>query len=82
MSMLYLRDADDMFLIWKRNYDYLTNILHNINKQHPNIKSDFVISKETVSSLDTKIEIFKPLFTTKKLITKAIYTEGLNIHFV
>lgn len=54
MSMLYLRDADDMFLIWKRNYDYLTSILHNINKQHPNIKSDFVISKETVSSLDTR----------------------------
>lgn len=54
MSILYLRDADDMFLIWKRNYDYLTNILHNINKQHPNIKSDFVISKETVSSLDTR----------------------------
>lgn len=48
MSMLYLRYADDMFMIWKGNYDYLTNILHNVNKQHPNIKSDFGISKETV----------------------------------
>lgn len=55
MSMLYLRYADDMFMIWKGNYDYLTNILHNVNKQHPNIKSDFGISKETVSFLDTKV---------------------------
>ena len=35
-------------MIWKGNYDELTNFVHNINKQHPTIKFDFLISKETV----------------------------------
>ena len=44
--MLYLRYIDHMFIIWKGYYD------DHINRQHPTIKFDFVISKETVSFLD------------------------------
>ena len=53
--MPYLRYIDNVFMIGKGNYDDLTNLLLNINKQHPTIKFDFVISKETVSFLDTKV---------------------------
>ena len=42
-------------MICRVNYDDLTNVLHNVNKQHPTIKFDFVISKETVSFLKTNV---------------------------
>ena len=45
-------------MIWKSNYGDLTN-LGDINKQHLTAKFDFVISKETVSFLDTKVFIQK-----------------------
>ena len=45
-------------MIWKGNYDDLKN-LHNISRQHPTINLDFVISKELVSFLDTKVFIYK-----------------------
>ena len=45
-------------MIWKSNYGDLTN-LGDINKQHLTDKFDFVISKETVSFLDTKVFIQK-----------------------
>ena len=35
----------------------LTNVLHIINKQHATIKFSFVVSKETVLFLDTKVYI-------------------------
>ena len=53
--MPYLRYIDNVFMIGKGNYDDLTNLLLNISKQHPTIKFDFVISKETISFLDTKV---------------------------
>ena len=59
MSMLYLRYIYDIFMIWKGYYDDLTNVLHKINKHIPTIKSDFVISKETISFLDTKAFKYK-----------------------
>ena len=48
MLMLHNQYIDNIFMIWKGNYDELTNFVHNINKQHSTIKFDFVISKETV----------------------------------
>ena len=56
MSMIYLRYTDDMFMTWKGNYDYLINVLHKINKQHPTIKSNFGISKEMVKDKDRNIQ--------------------------
>ena len=46
-------------MVWTGNYDNLTNFLHNINKQHPTTEFDFLISKETISCLDTKVYIDK-----------------------
>ena len=57
--MPYLRYIDNIFMIGKGNYDDLTNLLLNINKQHPTIKFDLVISKETISFLDTKVSMDK-----------------------
>ena len=47
MSMLYLLYIDDISMIWKGIYEYLTNLC-NFNKQQPTIKFDFVISIKTV----------------------------------
>ena len=44
MSVLYLRYINNIFMTRKGNYDDLINFLHNINKQHPTLKFDFVIS--------------------------------------
>ena len=52
----------------KSNYDDLKNLLHNINKQHPTIKSDFLILKETISFLDTK-----PFIAENQIIQTNIY---------
>ena len=57
MSVLYLRYIDDVFMICRGYDDDLTKFLQNINKQYPAIKFDFVISKETVSFLNTKVYI-------------------------
>ena len=57
MPMLFLRYIDDIFIKWKGNYHDLANFLHGINKQDPTFKSDFAISKETVSFLETKVHI-------------------------
>ena len=60
-------------MIWKGNYDDLTNFLHNINKQHPNVKSDLVISRETVSFLDAKVYIEKD-----RNIQTTVYYKGTD----
>ena len=46
-------------LRYRKVIGYLTSFLDNINKQHPTIKFDFAISKETVSFLDTMVYIDK-----------------------
>lgn len=46
-----------IYLVWKGDYDGLTTFLDNINKKHPTIKSDFLISKEAVSFMDAKVYI-------------------------
>ena len=46
-------------MIWNGNYDDLKNFLHSIKTKHATVKFDFVISKETVSFLDTKVYIHK-----------------------
>ena len=45
-------------MIWKGNYDDLTNFLHNINTTAI-IKFDFVILKEMLSFYDAKVYIDK-----------------------
>ena len=61
ISILHFQYIDNIFNIWKGNYDYLATFLHNINKQHLTIKFDFLISGETVPFLDTKVYIDKEL---------------------
>ena len=38
MPILYLWYTDNIFIIWKGNYDDLTNFLDNITKQHRTMK--------------------------------------------
>ena len=45
-------------MIWKGNYDDLTNFLHSINTTAI-IKFDFVILKEMLSFYDAKVYIDK-----------------------
>ena len=81
MPILYLWYTDNIFIIWKGNYDDLTNFLDNITKQHRTMKLGV---KKTVSFLDTKVYVDKDrfsLFFTMKLIAKVIYTASLSIHF-
>ena len=38
--MPYLQHMDNIVMIWRGNYDDLTNFLHITNKQHPIIKGN------------------------------------------
>ena len=49
-SVIYLLYVDDIFMIWIKSENELTQFMNDINQKHQSIKSDFKFPKKIQSS--------------------------------
>ena len=55
MSLLYLRYADNMSMIWKGTKAKLTKFIKELKQKHKTIKFDFQVSPRKIPFLDTMV---------------------------
>ena len=56
-SLIYLRFIDDIFFIWTGNKKDLMKFLNELNTKHDSSKSEYQISKSSITFLDTGVYI-------------------------
>ena len=54
-SLLYLRYADNIFMIWKGTKADLITFIKELNEKHKTIKFDFQISRRKITFLDVML---------------------------
>ena len=73
--MIWLRFIDDIFLIWKGDIDFLTDIIDHLNNAALSIKFTHEISTNSVNFLDTTV-----LKDRQGIISTDIYQKPTDTH--
>ena len=65
---IWLRYIDDIFFIWRHGEEQLNLFLKGLNEFHPNLKSTYETSQNTVDFLDLKVSLKDGAIFTDQLI--------------